>query len=85
MDQVSGSDMGVFVGSFCSDWSKIVLRDPDDIPMYHATGSGQAMLSNRLSYFFNLNGPSLTIDTACSSSLVSLHLACQAIRAGECQ
>ena len=76
--------MGVFVGSFCSDWSKITLRDPDAIPMYHATGSGQAMLSNRLSYFFDLHGPSLTLDTACSASLVALHLACQAIKAGEC-
>ncbi len=85
MEEASGSDMGVFVGSFCTDWSKITLRDPDAIPMYHATGSGQAMLSNRLSYFFNLGGPSITIDTACSASLVSLHLACQAIRAGECQ
>jgi len=42
------------------------------------------MLSNRLSYFFNLNGPSFTIDTACSASLVALHLACQSLKAREC-
>ena len=42
------------------------------------------MLSNRLSYFFNLKGPSITIDTACSASLVALHLACQSLKAGEC-
>ncbi|EFX02355.1 polyketide synthase [Grosmannia clavigera kw1407] len=84
LDHVSGSDMGVFVGSFCFDWAKITLRDPDALPLYHATGSGQAMLANRVSYYFNMHGPSVTMDTACSSSLVALHQACQALRAGEC-
>lgn len=84
LSEASGSDMGVFVGSFCFDWAKITLRDPDAVPLYHATGTGQAMLANRLSYFFNLHGPSVTLDTACSSSLVALHQACQALRAGEC-
>ncbi|EPE10816.1 polyketide synthase [Ophiostoma piceae UAMH 11346] len=85
LDEINGSDMGVFVGSFCFDWAKITLRDADAIPLYHATGTGQAMLANRLSYFFNLHGPSVTLDTACSSSLVALHQACQALRAGECE
>lgn len=51
----------------------------------HWTGTGVAMslASNRISYTFNLTGPSLTIDSACSSSLVAIHLACQGIRQGE--
>ena len=41
------------------------------------------MMSNRISHFFDLNGPSMTIDTACSTALVALHMACQSLRSGE--
>ncbi|KAF2419578.1 putative polyketide synthase [Tothia fuscella] len=74
MEDVFGSNTSVFVGSFCKDWGEITLRDP---------GIGQAMLSNRLSYYFNLTGPSVTLDTACSASLVALHLAVQSLKSGE--
>ena len=83
MSKVVGSDTSVFVGSFCWDWNAVTLRDPDSVPMYQVLGNGQALLSNRLSYFFDLSGPSITIDTACSASLVALHLACQSIKSGE--
>jgi acyl transferase domain-containing protein len=50
---------------------------------YEGTGNGAALISNRISWFFDLKGPSLSLDTACSSSLVALHLACQSLRSGE--
>lgn len=50
---------------------------------YRFTGTGMSLLSNRLSYVFDLHGPSVTIDTACSGSLVAIHEACQAMRAGD--
>ena len=71
------------MGSFCRDWTDILNRDIETLPFYQATGTGQALLANRLSYFYDLKGPSLSIDTACSSSLVAVHLACQSLKTGE--
>ena len=51
-----------------------MTKDLSQYPKYAVTGTGNAILSNRVSYFYDLHGPSLTIDTACSSSLVCLHL-----------
>lgn len=83
--EVQGSKTSCFVGSFCGDYTDILMRDPETVPMYQCTNSGhsRAILANRLSYFFNLHGPSVTIDTACSASLVALHLGCQSLRTGD--
>jgi acyl transferase domain-containing protein len=58
-------------------------HDPENFPAYYPTGVAAACLSNRVSLFYDLKGPSTTFDTACSSSLVALHLAGQSMRAGE--
>jgi acyl transferase domain-containing protein len=55
-------------------------RDTSTKPQYTATGQGIALLSNRISWFYDLKGPSSTLDTGCSSSLVALHQACESIR-----
>ncbi len=83
LDQVAGSRTGVFMGHHSNDYRDRLLRDPDDAPMYTFTGTGAASLANRISWLWDLKGPSFTIDTACSSSLVALHLACQSLRIGE--
>ncbi|KAJ8130860.1 hypothetical protein O1611_g2768 [Lasiodiplodia mahajangana] len=84
LDSVSGSRTGVFVGNFCLDHWIIQSRDWDYPRPYAFTGAGTSILANRISYVFNLQGPSLTVDTACSSSMYALHLAMSAIRTGDC-
>ncbi|KAG6017415.1 Type I Iterative PKS [Claviceps lovelessii] len=79
-EDISGTDTCVYVGSFVKDYEQICLRDPDWAPQYAATGNGVAIMANRISYFFNLHGPSMTIDTGCSGSLVSVHMGAQSLR-----
>ncbi|MDR0828106.1 MAG: SDR family NAD(P)-dependent oxidoreductase [Desulfovibrio sp.] len=78
-----GSRTGVFVGAACSDWGLCNVDDPESSSAHSMTGSTLSIIANRISYFFDLHGPSMTIDTACSSSLVALHQACEALRSGE--
>ncbi|KAL7923395.1 polyketide synthase-like protein [Trichoderma austrokoningii] len=82
-EDIDGSDAAVYVGSFVKDYEYLSLRDQNWTPRYAATGNGIAIMSNRISYFFNLHGPSMTVDTGCSSSLVAVHLAAQSLRTGE--
>ncbi len=80
---LAGTKTGVYVGASALDYSIIGLHDPALTDAYYATGNALSIISNRLSYIFDLHGPSLTIDTACSSSLVALHEACQALAHGD--
>ncbi len=81
--KLAGSQTGVYVGASALDYSTIGLHDLAVADAYYATGNALSIVSNRLSYVFDLHGPSLTIDTACSSSLVALHQARQALVQGE--
>src|SRR5205085_719485 len=79
--KLSGSSVGVYIGASTTDYSDLRLGDPAGADSYFMTGSTLSILANRISYVFDLRGPSLSVDTACSSSLVALHHACEAIRA----
>ena len=83
MHSVVGSNTSCFVGCSNKDYDILGGKDGEDLAKYHVTGTSDATLSNRLSWFYDLHGPNLCLDTACSSSIVALHLACQSLRAGE--
>lgn len=83
IETLRGSDTAVYVGTMGVDYNDTLLRDLNTIPTYFATGTNRAILSNRVSYFFDWHGPSMTIDTACSSSLIAVHQGVQALRTGE--
>lgn len=82
--QTIGKDVGVFAGVMAHDYQQFnthgALMGTSQYPY-----SDLYQVANRISYFFDFTGPSLSIDTACSSSGVALHMACEAIRAGECR
>ncbi|KAF6813400.1 PKSN polyketide synthase for alternapyrone biosynthesis protein [Colletotrichum musicola] len=78
-----GGEMANPCGVMTNDYQMVAEADPYRLGVNSAAGTGRAMLSNRISWFFDFHGPSLTVDTACSSSLYAVHLACQSIRVGE--
>lgn len=83
MEKIRGSKTAVCVGASFSDYEAAVRRDIENGPRYAGIGTTDEVLANRVSHFFDLHGPSMTVQTACSSSLVAIHLACQSIRTGE--
>ncbi|KJH66516.1 polyketide synthase [Chromobacterium violaceum] len=81
--RLRGSDTGVFIGSCFNEYLDKISELGLAMDPYIATGSG-TIAANRISFWFDLKGPSLMFNTACSSSLVALHAACVALRNGEC-
>ncbi|CAM2068621.1 Amino acid adenylation domain-containing protein [Sulfidibacter corallicola] len=81
---LAGQVTGVFVGMSSRDYERLMVRDGVVFNVQGGLGTQPALAANRLSYVFDLNGPSMTLDTACSSSLVAVHQAVRALRNGDC-
>ncbi|RYP60584.1 hypothetical protein DL770_009960 [Monosporascus sp. CRB-9-2] len=83
IEKYRGSDTAIYVGMMCDDYNTMLNRDWETLPRYSATGLERAIVANRVSYFFDWHGPSMSIDTACSSSMVALDQAVQVLRSGK--
>ncbi|KAI1416669.1 putative polyketide synthase [Hypoxylon sp. FL1857] len=84
LEELSGKNVGCYVGNFGNDYPMMQLADMEHVNRYTASGATPTLLANRISHVFNLRGPSFVIDTGCSSSLHSLHSACVALDLREC-
>ncbi len=82
--RLAGTKTGAFVGLSNRDYERLFLLEQGELSAYTLTGNAASMAAHRLSYHFDLHGPSLAIDTACSSSLVAVHQAVRAIQTGDC-
>ncbi|KAJ6784017.1 hypothetical protein PWT90_00304 [Aphanocladium album] len=84
LEEIRGTKTAVFAGSFTYDYQSMTNRDLAHYPKYTVTGTdANAILANRISYVFDLHGPSVQVDTACSSSLTAFHLGVQSLQTGE--
>ncbi|KAL9609780.1 MAG: hypothetical protein Q9167_005476 [Letrouitia subvulpina] len=83
LEKIQGTDTAVYTGLFTNDYGTSLLRDVDFTPKYQSTGTSNSMAANRISYFFDLRGPSMVLDTACSSTLAALHQALNGLKAKE--
>lgn len=85
VDELKGSKTGVYIGISTIDYLKKGIRSHDAtvINPYSITGTLAASASGRISFAYDLIGPSISVDTACSSSLVAVHLAVKSLLSGE--
>jgi myxalamid-type polyketide synthase MxaE and MxaD len=80
---LAGSATGVYVATLSNDYDMLFCRNYRRFSPSTGTGTANSIIANRVSYFLDLHGPSLTLDTACSGSLLTIELACRSLRAGE--
>lgn len=79
------SRTGVFVGVLSTDYVRLVSASAQQkSTIWDNTGGSSSIIANRISYFLDIQGPSIVIDTACSSSLVAVHLACRSLSTWDC-
>ncbi len=81
---LAGSKTGVFIGTADTGYSRLIAESGVKVEGYSMTGLAPSLGPNRISYFYDLNGPSVAVETACSSALIAIHRAVEAIRSGSC-
>lgn len=84
-ERLAGSRTAVFMGIMWPDYAKLLAENPAQLAGYATSGVGFALASNRISYLFDLRGPSVSLDVQCASSLVAVNLAAASIWSGEAE
>ncbi|KAI6785287.1 Lovastatin nonaketide synthase-like protein [Emericellopsis cladophorae] len=84
LPHLAGSNTGVFSAIGSPEHGHMLGEDMPASSTWTCAGGAPCMFANRLSYFFDLHGPSIALDAACASSTYAVHMACQSLRAGEC-
>ena len=83
LQEIAGSQTSVSIGISWSDYLRLQTRNWSQLNEYTVMGNINSSAANRISYMFDLKGPSISIDTACTSSLIAIHLACQSLWMGD--
>ena len=84
VDGLAGSRTGVYIGLIGVEYGLLQMADILGLDAYSGTGTSYSIASGRLAYQFGFHGPAVTVDSACSSSLLTIHMACDALRRGDC-
>ena len=74
-----------FSGQMNADYANQTATDIASWRNYEFTGTSPSILANRISYTFDLRGPSVSLDTACSGSMVAVHLGAHSILSGKAE
>ncbi|KAK3385761.1 polyketide synthase PksD [Podospora didyma] len=83
VEKAAGTNTAVYASSTSEDYIMMIAKDPDNAPQMVATATSPSIQANRLSWYFDLRGPSIHVNTACSSSMITMDLACQSLRSGQ--
>ncbi|KAK2795949.1 Type I Iterative PKS [Onygenales sp. PD_10] len=83
--ELAGANIGVFAAMGSTDYGQLMFQDPLSASMWTGLGASPCMFANRISYFLGTVGPSSALDAACASSCYAIHLACQSVKAGDCE
>lgn len=83
VESIKGSRAGVFVAGMIQDYAYVYSKDPEQAPRLAVTGIALTAIPNKVSWYFDLHGPSVYMDTGCSGSMVAFDQACQSIQHGD--
>lgn len=83
IDKCARTQTSVYIGCSSDNYRLMYVKDTERPIRHAATGMAVSMLANKVSWFYDITGPSITLDTACSASLNALHLSCESLRSGE--